>query len=300
MPSRVSTSQLYSNAMASVNESSRRKNITTEKAATQKEIVRPSQDPAGWLKAHTLKDDVTVRESLARTNQMAVQAVHITENVIGQVQEYVHRARELAIAASGNDGIGEATRKNGFPEVQGIYHGLLNSVNSKYGNRSILSGSQFQSPAFASDGTYLGDDKEFKIEIAKGITIPINVTGSKVIMGQGVPNGVNLMTVMKTLVQGFETGNYEMIRSTLDGFTQATEQLTTARSELGGRQTQLQNMLDDHELATIDAKEIISNIEDVDTAKVFSDLARDEAVLTASILTSKRLLTENPGEELFR
>src|SRR5262249_46750997 len=103
MSTRISTSQIFSTAQANVSEARDKEMISAEKAATNKEITRPSQNPSGWLTAAALKDSLSSRDTMAKNAAMAQHVLNTGDTLLGQVQDSLQRARELAISASGSN-----------------------------------------------------------------------------------------------------------------------------------------------------------------------------------------------------
>lgn len=300
MTTRISTNQMFRNSQAHVATAREREVISAEKSSTMKEIVRPSQNPSGWLTAATIKDDLSMRDSIARTASIALHTLSTTEGIMERMQEYVQRSHEIALSGAGDDFMSAAARKSSLAEMEGIFDGAIQSLNSRYANRTLLAGLKTQSPAFDPQGNYVGDNEEFRIEIARGLVVPVNVSGARAVMGDGIEGGVNILDGLRAVIEGFRNDDPILVRSSLETLLKANDQLSLVRSEIAGRQTQIERAFSDHELTAIQNKEAVSKIEEADAIKVFSDLARDQAVLRASMATSQKLLSENPADILFK
>lgn len=300
MSTRISTAQIYQNSQTNVANAREKEVVTSEKASTMKEIVRPSQDPSGWLTASTLKDDLSARESIAKNAGLAMHSLNTTESIFTQMGEYVQKAHEIALAASGTDFMSVATRKHAVSDMKGVFDGAIQTLNTRYANRTLLAGLKTQGPAFDAGGKYVGDGEDFQIEIARGLVVPVNISGARAILGEGIHGGVNILENFQSLIAGLENDDPEMVRGTLDALVKAVEQVTLVRAELGGRMNQIQRALSDHSIQFIESKDAIAKIEEADAIKVFSELARDQAVLKASMSTTQKLLSENPVDILFK
>lgn len=112
----------------------------------------------------------------------------------------------------------------------------------------------------------------------------------KVGVGQA-GGGVNVLKSLKDFNDSLKGGNIKGINSALDTLEEAFQQVVTSRSMIGSQQKTLemvQSSLEHDEVTKIDLN---SRVEDADALKVFSDLAKDEHALNASLETSKRLIT---------
>ena len=61
-----------------------------------------------------------------------------------------------------------------------------------------------------------------------------------------------------------------------------------------------ENALSTNETYTIDLLDLASQLDEIDVAKVMSDMARDQTALHATLSASKKLLTEVPPDLLYR
>jgi flagellar hook-associated protein 3 FlgL len=298
--SRVSTGQMFTNAQNHVANAREKEQVSSEKCSTQKQINRPSQDPSGWMLANHLKDDVSVRETLSKNAQVASHVLTATETIFEQAQEYVGRAYELAIANSGTPIGGATGRHAALTEIEGIYEGLLQTLNFRYGNRTLLAGHHSQGPAFDKQGNFLGDSGVLAIDIDKDTEIPLTLSAERHILGQGEVPGVNILGAFQRLMQGLGADDTNLIQSTLEDMKQGIEQLSTARAEVGTRMQNIDRALGRHASHLISTSEQVSKIEDADAVKAFSDLARDQTILKAAISTSEKILHENPADIFFK
>ncbi len=297
---RISTSQLFQNAQANVGNAREKEIASAEKAATNKEIVRPSQNPSGWLTAASVKDDLSQRETIAKNASMAQHALSAGDHVLSQVQESLQRAKELALSASGSGPDSATVRQSVLGEVKGLYDGVVQSLNTRYGDRTLFAGFKSQGPAFDGAGNFLGDAGKIEIEIASGVKIPVNIPAGRAILGEGKEGGVNVIQALQRLVTGLSTNDEAMIRGTLDELTAGNAQLSEARAEVGAHASSITRALDSFGVAKQDGLDTISKVEEADAIKVFSDLARDQTVMKAAVATSQKLLSEAASDPFIR
>lgn len=289
MSTRVSTAQLYQNVHQNVATAREREITSSNKAATGMEITKPSQDPAGWLQSAALKDGLSMRENMTRNASVAQHMLDANDGVLSQLQDSVQRAYELAVQASG-DTLSHENRIAIREEIVGLYQNSIAALNTQYQNRSLLAGYATDRPAFARDGAFLGDNGSFEIEVTKNLKVPLNLSGERVVYGEGDELGVNLLETMSRLCEGLCYNDTGLIQSTLDDFRQGNDQISRARAEVGARMSQVKNVIDSNELRSIDDKDAISRISEADMIKVLSELARDQTVVKAAISSGQELL----------
>jgi len=103
--------------------------------------------------------------------------------------------------------------------------------------------------------------------------------------------GVNVFEVFKGFLSGLETGESVKINSAIEGLDHAFSQVLRTRTNVGALQNAVQTNqgLVDNQTAT--ATVLKSNVVDADTTQVYSDLARNETMLNATLEANKKLLT---------
>ncbi len=298
MAGRISTPQIFDRANTHIASAREKEILSSEKAASGKEIVRPSQDPAGYMVATALKDDLAIIGTTLKNANAASRVLNLTEGVVAGLQDTLQRAYELAVSAAG-DGSTQV-RKYSLSEIETLYDSCIQVLNTRYGNRTLLGGFKTDQVAFDKQGNFLGDGGQIEVEVARGLYIPINISGERAVMGVGVDGGINVLSPLKSLIEGLKSDNSEMIQKSLEGFIKANDQLSLIRGEIGSRTAQIDRAVNSQEQISVDSTSAVSEIEDADAVKVFSDLARDQNVLRAAISTSNKILSENPTDIFYK
>ena len=300
MSGRISTQHIFDRSQANVASARGREVISSEKAATGKEVVRPSQDPAGYMVSSNLKDNLAVLDTTLKNAAAAVKVLDMTESVFASLQDVMQRVGELAVAASGENVGSDATRKFTKSEVETLWDSAIQLLNTRYGNRTLLAGYASDKIAFDSEGVFLGDNGSIDIEIADGLQIPVNISADRAVLGNGIEGGINLLDPLRRFIEGLRTNNTAMIQSTLEDFGRVNDQISLVRGEIGSRTAQISRAISTQQQIQTDSISAVSEIEDADAIKVFSDLARDQNILRASISTSQKILSENPTDIFYK
>ncbi|MBI4403577.1 MAG: hypothetical protein HY537_05420 [Deltaproteobacteria bacterium] len=300
MPSRVSTAQIFSHGRAHVSQARSKEMVSAEKAGSLKEINRPSEDPSGWIMAQNLKGNVAVADAIAKNASLASSTLAATENIIERLNEYVQKAHELALSVSGLNFANESIRGPALEQMKGIYDLTMQALNTKYGDRVLLSGFKSPGMAFDEQGNFLGNSTPFEVEVAPGKRMAVNINAEQAISGQGSQESVNVPVLFRRLIDGLQNADQEKVQSTLGEFAKAVDQLSTARGQIGARMSEIERSLTAHGSERITTVGHISKIEDADAIKIFSDLAKDQTVLRSAVSTTQKILSETPPDILFK
>lgn len=103
--------------------------------------------------------------------------------------------------------------------------------------------------------------------------------------------GVNVFSVLKNLSEGLGTGKVELINESLESLDQAMSQVSASRATVGALQNSVLSNRDLVETQQVTNKTLLSNVEDADLEQVYSELARNESLLSATLDSNKKLLT---------
>jgi flagellar hook-associated protein 3 FlgL len=131
---------------------------------------------------------------------------------------------------------------------------------------------------------YQGDNAVIDLEIGDGQTVQSNIPGSQVFAGPTTDVFQDLQNFYQALV----TNDVNGIETAIGQFDQSLSQVTNARTTIGANVNRLDTIRDSLELLTVNTQELRSNYEDVDFAKVASDLASLQVTLEASMATLTR------------
>ncbi len=102
--------------------------------------------------------------------------------------------------------------------------------------------------------------------------------------------GTNLFRVLNNLEISLRTNDKAGVQESLDSLDEALSQVVVSRAELGSRASTLTSATDSLTKGQIDAKTLASNLEDVDTFELVSDINKTESTLKATLATSGKLI----------
>jgi len=195
-------------------------------------------------------------------------------------------------------------------EIKQILAQVKDLGNTKYGNIYIFGGNvtqdaPFQSPADGQIqymGTTSDGDYQRKVEVSKGVTVDLNVSGDA-LFGQYYqdPNstttpptmiGNGLLNTLSTLSAALSADppDYKNIRSKSDDLDNDLSTLLDAQAKLGGTQSRLnltKSKIGDDQVTYTKNK---SGVEDIDMAKSISDMSFQQSALQASLAVGAQVL----------
>lgn len=155
-------------------------------AATQKRVTKPSDDPLAASRVLGNRIDLQSNQQFTKSLNYAKSFLEITDQSLGDLSEVLVRAKELALGQA-NDGSGnEESRRVVATEIQQLRNAMVSIGNRKLGDRFIFGGFSTQKAPFTPKGEFTGDQGEMNIHIDKETFLPMNVSGGRIFLGEGV------------------------------------------------------------------------------------------------------------------
>lgn len=306
------------------------------KAATQKRVTRPSDDPIAATRVLSARTDIVTGEQFMKSVNQARTFLEYSEQSLSELSEVVNRAKELALSQANDASSNETSRRAVASEIDQLFQQSVQIGNRKLGDRFLFAGFKTTRAPFDSDGNYRGDSGEIKISIQKEGAIAMNMPGDQIFLGrnlsaprasgpESVPDqqnefdagaqslrgpaseseteshaiglsdawksqGVNIFNVLRDLSTGLRANDKASVQESLDLLDEASAQVVLMRSQMGARVSTLNGALDAHQKGQVDAKSLQSQLEDVDTFELVSDINKSESTLKASLATSGKLI----------
>ena len=176
---RITNNMLVNNMINSIGSNLVRMDKFQNRLATGKKIQVPSDDPVVAARALKLRTDVSEVDQYKRNVKDAQSWLEVTEGVLGNVGDVLHRARELAVQGS-NGTLTNDDMKKISEEAKQLRTQLVHLSNSTYAGRYIFSGYKTDLKLMNDDGTFaipVDNSEAIKYEIGIGDDININVAG---------------------------------------------------------------------------------------------------------------------------
>jgi flagellar hook-associated protein 3 FlgL len=201
----------------------------TLQAASGLRLNKASDDPLGAAYATRVQNSLRQSETY-RTNIGLVRSdMELAEGALAESIEVLNQTRETAMQGA-NDSMDPANRATLATKVATLKKQLLSLANSKGSAGYLFSGHLTETPAFADDGTYQGDDGIRRLEVGPGTVVDAGVNGDAVFND---PAGVNVFAALDTLEAALLADDGAQISASLTGIDQALSQVNQARSQTG-------------------------------------------------------------------
>ena len=289
MMNRVATSSAPMLMLANIQLAGKSLLTAQEQLTTGKRINRVSDDPASALLALGQRATLRRSEQLSRNLDEARSWTDSNDTALSDVNTQLSRARALLVQA--NSGSADpAARAAIATDLRSIRTALLQTANTTVDGRAIFAGNSAATNAYDASGTYQGDLGAVQVPIASAVSIQVNKTGPDV-FGTANPldptNG-DVFQLLDSLANAVQTGNSTAIGAGLGQIDAATNRVSIAQVDVGGKAKQIDDLgaqLDD---SKVSLKTSIGKAEDIDFAEaVINEKTREAAYQAALQATAK-------------
>jgi flagellar hook-associated protein 3 FlgL len=271
-----------------------------QKIAENRRLLYLSDDPRSSEKASQIKTGQSEVAQFKRNILFGKASLDLTENALNGINDTLVRAKELAIQMA-NGEVSASDRQAAAAEVAELFKQAVAYSNTKLGGEYIFSGFKSDTPAYTDDGVWQGDEGTRLVRIGQSEKMQINETGSSVfgnrVTAGAVPSApppgyVAGSSIMEDLAQfraALENNDINGIQTTIAAMDQGQARVLKSQASVGTRTKHMQ--VTDSSLLNLSTSLTaqLSDIQDLDIAQMAIDLAKQEAVLNASIQVAGRI-----------
>ena len=291
MNTRITTSMVQRSVLSDLNSLSAKLARTQSKAASGKEIARPSDDPFGTAKAIGLRQSLNANTQYKKNIDNGTGWQDTTESTLDSIGQFLGRANDLIVQGA-SDTADQTSRNSIAAEIDQIILGLKDTANAKFAGAYVLSGTATGVAPYSqgADDTYKGDDAGLDPavpgvlrEIGPGVTLSINTVGREV-LGDGQAAGDDkILNVLRDVADHLRANDGAALKADLGRAEKNLDTLLEVRARNGARTNRLEaasTRLDQIQEALTKQ---LSNTEDADFAKTMIDFNSQSVAYQAAL-----------------
>jgi flagellar hook-associated protein 3 FlgL len=292
MSMRITTSMVQRNVLADLNSITEKLTRAQLKAASSKEITRPSDDPFHAAQAMALRQGLEGTRQYMTNVEDGIDWADSTEEALNEISRAMGRARDLIVQAS-SDSTDQTSREAIAAELTQIIDGIKQTVGQTYRGSYVFSGAETSVRPYeqGADDTYHGDEAGLDPaipgivrEIGPGVTMTLNTVGRELLgNGQGAADN-KVLDVLRDAVDHLNAGDGASLRGTdLARLDANVDSVLAIRAANGARTNRLEaalSRLQEVEESTIKQ---LSDTEDADIAKTLIELNSQTAAYQAAL-----------------
>lgn len=250
-----------------------------EVASSGLEVLRPS-DAAGRMSyIHSVRESRADQTQYTSNASWAYQHLAVADQSLGGLASIISEARELAVQMS-SETYNADSRITSAGEASAMFDRAMVYANANLSGRFVFAGESYDSPAYdAATGAYLGDNGEPEVAVAdNNQTVATGFDGSSLLQGTG--DVVNALQLLETALG---TGDAVQVRDTIDAIEAALEQVSVARTVVGGEMQRADDGLSMAQNMSIALAGQESDLVDADAVESFTNLFEVQQAFEAAL-----------------
>lgn len=282
---RISHQMLHQNSMNHVSQNMSRLNKAYNDASTGKQIHKPSDDPHGASQAMQLKSAISANEQYGRNTGEANLLLDETDQTINSMVNVMHRMRELSVQGN-NDTLNDEDRNIVATEVEELTEQLRQFANTQVNGNYLFNGTDTKNAPYAEKNSHetadFADVKLKAFNVADGMTLEVGVKAGD-LFGEGADG---LFAKLTEAAQNLRNGE----KVSLENMDAGVDRMLQKAAEVGARHNRIEAVENRLSGSTLELKQMLSNIEDIDMAEAITKLKSEESLYQASLAASAKII----------
>jgi flagellar hook-associated protein 3 FlgL len=291
---RITNNIVQRNILADLNGVSERLTKAQMKAASGKEISRPSDDPFNASRALGLRTNLAGMHQYQRSANDGVGWLEVTEQSLGNMTDSISKAKEL-LTQGATDSLDQTSRNAIATEIDQLIESIKQDANATYRGSYVFSGTRTDTPPYqlGSTDTYQGDwggsespptppvTAGIVREIGPGVTMNVNTVGAE-LLGDGAGDD-KLLHVLRDVASHLRANDSDALRADVPRLEATLDRALEIRAANGARQNRFESALG--RLAEMEETAVkqLSETEDADIAKTLIELNSQTAAYQAAL-----------------
>lgn len=301
MGQRVTNSMMVMNFNRNLNKSNTAMMKYQSQLATNKRIVRLSDDPIGVIKSVNARGKIADIEQFKRNITDAQSWLTSSETALNEVNEIMKRVNELAVQATTDTMSADDRAAIGY-EIDQLREQIVTVANSTLGDKFVfgdfnVSKAPFVADPDTGDVEFNGDSllsgsiDPFTIDYEIGVAniFTVGMEGATM-MGMGEDKNIYFQMTQFLNELNNPESNYGSLEGFVDKFQELQRDVLAQLSDIGGRMNRLDMMSQRYEQDTINYTQMQSDVEDLDQAEAIMYFSMQEAVYRAALSVGGRVL----------
>jgi flagellar hook-associated protein 3 FlgL len=249
--------------------------------STGRQLLRPSDDPAGARRALSLRSALQAREQELRNVSDAMGWLESADSQLQAVLDRLARVRELTTRAASSAGASE--RQALALEITQIAEELVGIANARHLGRPLFGGFADGDAVELIDGSWVarGGGDEIRRRVSDTEHVTVNVTAHDW-LGFDDPDG-DTLTFLATLAEQVREGDPAQIAAGLGRVVQASDRVAASLGAIGAATNRVESARARAEDLSLTLRTELSSVEDLDMARGVMELQIQQVAYEATL-----------------
>ncbi len=283
---RLSTQSLVDTVLSNIGENYRRLIDLQRQVSSGRKVSSLSDDPAVIAQTLGYRSELDREQQFVRNIDASLARLEATETSLGNMNELLQRAREVAVYAA-NATVSSAQRDNLASEIRQLVDQAAQTGNAKFNGQYIFAGTATTTVPFSLTGNpptgfaYNGNSGAIERQIDDGARVAVSVAGDTA-LGSSFTALIGLHTRLTT-----PGADITLSMSEIDA---ALDAVLQQRGQFGAKVNRFERSRFTLEETQVTNRTLISKAEDVDIIDAVTKLKSQEAVYQAALMSGARVV----------
>jgi flagellar hook-associated protein 3 FlgL len=285
MITRITSQMMAGSAQRSLQSAGVALGTLQNKASSQKQITRPSDNPVGTADALAVRAQQRATTQYGNNISDGLAWLATVDSSMSAATDVMQRVRDLTVQGANTGALSQDAREAIALELESLRPELLAQANTKYAGRPVFAGNTDAGVAFNPDLSFNGvTGSTVERRIDASTTVQVDASGSAA-FGAGATSAFALIdTIVTDLRAGSNIGTH------LAAIDSRMTTMLGEQAKVGARYSQLERSkeLNMEQSGSLESQR--SGIEDVDLGQVILELKMQETAYQAALAVTARSL----------
>ena len=285
MVQRITSQMLLHSAQLNMQSSKATLAALQNQASSQKNITKPSDDPAGAAESMRIRSDQRALTQYGTNITDGLAWLSTADSALSSATDTLQAVRDLTVQGANSGTLNATSREAIATQLDSLKSQLLAEANTKYAGRSIFAGNSDAGEAFSAAYGYTGvAGSAVERRISDTTTVRVDVDGATA-FGTGATSAFALIDrIAADLRAGVDVSAH------IAGVDSALSSILGEQSRVGTRYNQLEagKELNMTQFGSLESQR--ADVEDVDLSKVILELKSQEVAYQTALAVTARAL----------
>jgi flagellar hook-associated protein 3 FlgL len=296
---RITNKMIHTNFLQNLDRNKKYLEQLHNRIASGKMINRPSDNPVAVSRVMTLRSALNEMEQFDTNMRDASSWLEISDTALGNINNVLQRARELAVYGAGGTFDDSQLKAIGY-EIDGLIRETVQITNTVIGDSYIFGGTHTTKPPFEliedANGMsvsviYHGDFEEIKYEVSPGVYVSVNTSsGVFGFIEEGNEIHSQLFKDLIDLKDAIMDGDVDKVSEMIGNFDDRIDDVLSERASLGARSNRMDMALERSDINQYELTKLMARLEDTDYAKATIDFSVQQSAYHAAIKSGAMII----------
>jgi flagellar hook-associated protein 3 FlgL len=250
-------------------------------------VNKPSDDPLTTRQLMDLQNQISAGDQYSSNITKGSLLLNVTNTALGGMADIMGQIKKTAgsMISGSSDPVAIASATSNLTALKAQ---LIDLGNTQIGNQYVFAGFKNSQP-FDAAGVFSGTDDSLDVAVTQSSKVSTNVSGGKLLHGDGTPGSVDILSSIDSLISAISTNNTAAIGTGIKDMQTAGTQINASISDVAGRlvrMTNVQSMITNNQNTL---KSIYSDKQNVDYAKLGVQLSQQTTAFNAALSSTAKI-----------